>query len=73
MPAAMYSWNQAPAPDVNIPELKAGDHVRHDTFGEGVVVSCRPVRDDAEVVAVFHGVGLKKLLLSFAQLEKMEQ
>ncbi|HEY79173.1 MAG TPA: UvrD-helicase domain-containing protein [Dehalococcoidia bacterium] len=68
----VYSWNQAPAADINIPELKAGDRVRHAAFGEGVVVSCRPVRDDAEVVAVFNGVGLKKLLLSFAQLEKME-
>jgi DNA helicase-2/ATP-dependent DNA helicase PcrA len=70
---AIYSWNQAPAADINVPELKAGDRVRHAAFGEGVVVSCRPVRDDAEVVAVFNGVGLKKLLLSFARLEKMER
>jgi DNA helicase-2/ATP-dependent DNA helicase PcrA len=52
--------------------LKAGSHVRHAQFGEGVVVSCQPVKDDSEVVVVFDEVGIKKLLLSFAHLEKVE-
>jgi len=68
---AVYSWNKIP-PSVTDLELKAGDHVRHATFGEGVVVSSQPVKDDAEVVVVFDGVGIKKLLLSFAKLEKVE-
>ena len=51
--------------------LKAGDRVRHAIFGEGVVVSCTPKADDSEVVAAFGGVGVKKLLLSFAKLEKV--
>jgi hypothetical protein len=38
-----------------------------------VVVSCQPVKDDIEVVIAFsRGVGVKKLLLSFARLEKKE-
>jgi hypothetical protein len=38
-----------------------------------VVVSCQPVKDDKEVVVAFtSGVGVKKLLLSFAKLEKIE-
>jgi hypothetical protein len=36
-----------------------------------VVVSSQPVRDDREVVVVFNGAGVKKLLLSFARLEKI--
>ncbi len=69
---AMYSWNRASAPSLVVPELKAGDHVRHAEFGDGVVVSCQPVKDDEEVVIVFNEAGLKKLLLSYAQLEKVE-
>jgi len=69
---AMYSWNKAPTPKLAIPGLSAGDHVRHAQFGDGVVVSIKPVKDDAEVVVVFDGAGIKKLLLSFARLEKAE-
>ncbi len=69
---AVYAWNRAPAEVTAVPELKAGDHVRHAQFGDGVVVSCRPVKDDAEAVVAFDGAGVKKLLLSFARLEKVE-
>ena len=58
-------------PDYDAPELRPGDHVTHTQFGEGVVVSCQPVKNDAEVVVAFDGVGVKRLLLSFARLEKM--
>ena len=53
-------------------ELKAGDHIRHHVFGNGVVVSCQAVDGDSEVVVAFNGAGIKKLLLSFARLEKVE-
>jgi len=69
---AVYAWNKAPAEVTVVPELKAGDHVRHAQFGDGVVVNCRPVKDDAEAVVAFDGAGVKKLLLSFANLEKVE-
>ena len=69
---SIYSWNKPPAPSINVLELKAGDHIRHAQFGDGVVVSCQPVKDDSEVVVAFtSGVGVKKLLLSFANLEKV--
>ena len=69
---AVYSWNKTPAPNLDTHEFKAGDHVRHAQFGEGVVVSCQPVKDDKEIVIAFtSGVGVKKLLLSFANLEKV--
>jgi len=69
--ASVSSWNKASAPRVTTSELKAGDHVHHLQFGDGVVVSCQPVKDDYEVVVAFRGA-VKKLLLSLAKLEKME-
>ncbi len=71
--ANMYSWKKAATPNSGASELKAGAHVRHAQFGDGVVVSCQSVKDDKEVVVAFSsGVGIKKLLLSFAKLEKVE-
>ena len=69
---AMYSWNRMATPREVLPELSPGDHVHHAQFGDGVVVSLQPVKDDAEVVVAFDGVGIKKLLLSFAKLEKIK-
>ncbi len=76
-----YSRTDAAAPETATPEtvspeaatlqLKAGDHVYHHSFGEGVVVNCRQVRNDNEVVVAFDGAGVKRLLLGFANLEKV--
>ena len=53
--------------------LKAGEKVRHSKFGEGIVVTCVPSGQDHEVTVAFKGEsGIKKLLLSFAPLEKVE-
>ncbi len=53
--------------------FSAGDHVRHKQFGEGIVLSCVPDRSDFLVTVAFKGEsGIKKLLLSFAPLEKVE-
>ena len=52
------------------PPFTVGDRVRHSKFGVGVVISCAPVRDDAEVTVAFPGVtGVKKLVQKLAQLE----
>jgi len=69
---AMYSWDKTSAPRLTTQELKAGDRVHHAQFGDGVVVSCQPVKDDKEVEVVFESQGVKKLLLSFAKLDKVE-
>ena len=55
----------------DLPEFKPGEHVRHEQFGEGVVVSYRRVRNDAEVTVAFDGTGVKRFLLSFARIEKV--
>jgi DNA helicase-2/ATP-dependent DNA helicase PcrA len=61
----------APEPRYDLPRFKAGDHVRHAQFGEGIVVSCHMMKNDAEVVVAFDGAGVKRLLLSFAKIEKV--
>ena len=54
------------------PAMKAGDKVRHDKFGEGMVVSCTPSGGDFEVTVAFkEGQGVKRLLLSFAPLRRL--
>lgn len=51
----------------------AGERVRHPRFGDGIVMSCTLAGSDQEVVVVFEGeAGVKKLLLSFAGLERVE-
>jgi len=78
---AVFSWNrvrvdgsegQTEKTD-SLPtiDLKAGDRVRHNIFGEGVVVSNKKVKADNEVTVAFSGQGIKKLLLSLAKLEKI--
>jgi DNA helicase-2/ATP-dependent DNA helicase PcrA len=60
-------------PAVSGDAFAAGDRVRHEKFGTGIVVSCEPSGGDYQVVVAFQGeAGIKKLLLSFAPLEKVE-
>ncbi|HEX6237662.1 MAG TPA: UvrD-helicase domain-containing protein [Acidimicrobiales bacterium] len=50
--------------------LKVGDDVRHKTFGEGVILDVSGSGDKTEVLVRFRDVGEKRLLLSWAPLEK---
>ena len=61
------------APSPTLRPLKAGDQVKHAVFGEGVVVAVAsdPTKADQEITVVFRGVGLKRLLRSFAPLERV--
>jgi DNA helicase-2/ATP-dependent DNA helicase PcrA len=54
-----------------IPEVSAGDTVRHEVFGEGVVVSISGMGRDAEALVMFEDEGEKRLLLAFAPLKKV--
>ena len=68
-------WKQPVTPAVVQPTpLKAGNKVRHDKFGDGIVVSCVVSGSDHEVVVAFKGnLGVKRLLLSLAPLEKVDR
>jgi DNA helicase-2/ATP-dependent DNA helicase PcrA len=63
----------APAsPSEKLLDIKPGDKVRHQQFGDGLVISCEPKKGDAELLIAFRGIGMKRLLLSLAKLEKVE-
>lgn len=68
--AAIYS-KPAPRAVSNL-RLEIGDHVRHRVFGDGVVINCSANKDDQEITVSFESVGIKRLLLSLAPLEKIE-
>ncbi len=64
--------NGAKEDPLSLPELQAGDSVIHARFGEGTVVDCLSYEGDSEVTVSFRGgIGIKKLLLSLAPLEKL--
>jgi len=50
--------------------LQPGDDVRHEAWGAGVVVNVSGEGDRAEAVVSFSSVGEKRLLLSWAPLER---
>ncbi len=76
--SSVYYWNKPPdatanqSPEISLPSFHAGEHVRHPSFGEGVIVSIKPSNNDVEVAVAFNNGGVKKLLVSFARLEKLE-
>jgi DNA helicase-2/ATP-dependent DNA helicase PcrA len=70
--ALRRSTTSAVSPSPSKPALKAGEHVSHAIFGEGIVVNCLASGDDHEVTVAFKGeAGIKKLLLSLAPLQKL--
>ncbi len=68
--AALAAAADAPAPAG--PALRVGDPVRHRAFGDGIVMACDVTASDVEVTVEFAGgAGVKRLLLSFAPLERL--
>jgi len=51
--------------------FEAGDRVAHMTFGEGEILSVKPMGADILYEIVFDRVGTKKLMASFAKLKKI--
>lgn len=59
-------------PSLPVTDFKAGDHVNHAMFGEGIVVNCLVSGDDHEVTIAFKGgAGVKRFILSLAPLQKL--
>ena len=54
-------------------EFEVGDQVEHPKFGRGVVLGCRPTRDDCELEVSFPDFGRKKLLSSLARLGRLRE
>jgi DNA helicase-2/ATP-dependent DNA helicase PcrA len=76
-PAARSLETASPQPKVvltapSAPPLKAGEHVSHAMFGEGIVVNCTASGGDHEVTIAFKGdAGIKRFLFSLAPLQKL--
>ncbi len=51
--------------------FRAGQKVRHPSFGEGIVVSSAARADDEEVTVAFPGQGVKRLMAAFAGLRQL--
>ncbi len=52
-------------------DYKKGDRVFHKKFGEGMICDITPTGADAEIEISFDRVGTRRLLASFAKLEKI--
>ena len=60
----------APAPSRAL-QYRAGQRVKHAQFGEGIVIESKLDRNDEEVTVAFKKAGIKRLLASFANLQKL--
>ena len=77
--SSLTSWRREPAvaspaappPPQYVPAV--GDRVRHTKFGEGTVMSCDEWGSDYETAVLFAGGELRRLLLSYARLERVEE
>lgn len=64
--------NPRPEKPAPVAHFSVGDKVKHKIFGDGIVMDCKPARDDFEVTVAFKdGAGVKRLMLGFAPLEKV--
>jgi DNA helicase-2/ATP-dependent DNA helicase PcrA len=69
--ASQASGPPAPSPRASAPgsRLSVGAVVRHPRFGEGKVVSAEPPGSEQKITVDFDGLGRKKLVARFANLE----
>jgi DNA helicase II / ATP-dependent DNA helicase PcrA len=51
--------------------FQAGDRVRHDRFGDGIVTRSRGAGEEEQVTVIFPGHGEKTLLAGIARLQKL--
>jgi DNA helicase II / ATP-dependent DNA helicase PcrA len=72
--APLYPMSGAPLPMPGQDDLpmKAGAHVRHARFGEGLVVGVEREGEDVMVTVRFASVGRKRLSLQYAHLEEID-
>ena len=49
-------------------ELKAGDHVSHNMYGDGIVIS---IDKSVATIAFKNGIGIKKILTTYKKIKKI--
>jgi DNA helicase-2/ATP-dependent DNA helicase PcrA len=62
-------WEQD-AQETPVAQFSVGDRVHHPAFGRGIVMNSKVSGADEEVTVAFDGAGIKRLLVSFANLER---
>ena len=67
---AAQVYRPTPAKPAPAGTFKAGDTVRHKTFGTGVILTATPMANDTLLEIAFDKVGTKKLFANFARLTK---
>jgi DNA helicase II / ATP-dependent DNA helicase PcrA len=73
-PSSSRSNNTIPQPPPPvIQQYKAGNQVRHPTWGEGLVIDARIEGSDERVDVIFESVGFKRLIASLAKLEIIQK
>jgi DNA helicase-2/ATP-dependent DNA helicase PcrA len=63
--------NHSVSPDAAHGALRLGSHVRHNKFGEGVVVNYEGQGSNARVQINFNRAGAKWLVVGYANLERV--
>lgn len=66
-----WRTNFRPARAASSATFRPGQRVEHRQFGRGIVLNSTGAGDDEQVTVAFDGEGVKKLLVSFANLEKV--
>ena len=66
-----FTLNQPLRPVAKAETLREGDRVRHLTFGEGEILSARPMGSDVLYEVIFDRFGTKKLMGNYAKLKKI--
>ncbi len=61
-----------PFPGADVNQFRAGLRVYHAKFGEGIVIESKIHDNDEEVTVAFTDVGIKRLMASFANLQKLD-
>lgn len=70
VPKFKKSYNVKNKSDKNI-KYSVGETVRHNTFGEGVILSVIDMGNDSLLEIAFDRVGTKKIMANYARLEKL--
>ncbi len=52
-------------------DLRPGDRVHHNTFGDGMIAKVTPMGGDHLLEVIFDSVGTKKIMFKFARLKKL--
>lgn len=65
-PRRSYDSALAAKPKTELPSFRKGDMVRHDVFGNGMVLSVLPMGNDAMLEIAFDQVGTKRLMAAAA-------